>query len=168
MIPFNEMKARLKSLEKDRHWLAAASGRPYDSIRVALAKNAPPAKRSSLLQKALSDAIEKEEAARLASKSFPPQPRLDNITLFVDPVKRLTYENAAAASPQKSFTPWAIEQLDKAAAAWAASKPRNVDQEILDRCITPETPEDDPRFRSFVNEEPPTSRLESVEREEQA
>lgn len=64
MIPFDEIDMRLKSLGKDRVWLAKASGRKPDSIRVALAPNAVPAKRSELLQKALSDAIEREEASR--------------------------------------------------------------------------------------------------------
>jgi len=61
MIPFEEIDARLSKLGKNRTWLAEKSGRSADSIRGALAPNAPPAKRSELLQKALSDAIEGEE-----------------------------------------------------------------------------------------------------------
>lgn len=61
MIPFDEIDSRLEKLGKDRAWLAQASGRKPDSIRVALAPSAPPSKRSELLQKALSDAIEREE-----------------------------------------------------------------------------------------------------------
>lgn len=156
MIPFNEMDQRLKKLEKDRTWLSQVSGRKPDSIRVALAKNAPASKRSPLIQKALSDAIEREEAARRGDNLPPsPAPALpDNITLIVGHDRRLLYEQAASESPQKFFTPWAIAELDKAAAAWAATKPRNVEQEIQDRCITPPGPSDDSRLSSYVNEEP--------------
>jgi hypothetical protein len=64
MIPFNEIDMRLEDLGKDRPWLASQTKRSPDSIRTALAPNAPPSKRSPLLQKALSDAIEREEALR--------------------------------------------------------------------------------------------------------
>lgn len=64
MIAFNEIDNRLESLGKDRPWLAETTGRSPDSIRTALAPNAPASKRSNLLQKALSDAIEREEEAQ--------------------------------------------------------------------------------------------------------
>ena len=64
MIPFEEIDARLDALGKDRKWLAEASGRKIASINVALAPNAPAKQRSSLLQKALSDAIKAEEEKR--------------------------------------------------------------------------------------------------------
>lgn len=64
MIPFDEIDIRLEQLGQNRAWLSEASGRKPDSIRVALAPNAPSSKRSELLQKSLSDAIEKEESAR--------------------------------------------------------------------------------------------------------
>jgi hypothetical protein len=71
MIPFEEIDAALKSLGKDRAWLAQESGRKPDSIRVALATNADPKNRSELLQKALSDAIEREQLRQAAEKPRP-------------------------------------------------------------------------------------------------
>lgn len=68
VIPFEEMDARLKAMGLTRQWLAEASGRRPDSIRAALAPAAPPSKRSALIQKALSDAIEKEERDRAAAE----------------------------------------------------------------------------------------------------
>ena len=62
MIQFEDIEKRLKGIGKDRKWLADNSGRSYDSIRTALAKRAAPKSRSALLQKALTDAIEREEA----------------------------------------------------------------------------------------------------------
>lgn len=64
MIPFEEIDARLDKLGKNRAWLAETSGRPPGSVRAALAPNAVPKQRSKLLQKALSDAIEREESSR--------------------------------------------------------------------------------------------------------
>lgn len=64
MIPFDEIDSRLDAIGKDRAWLAAVTGRSYDSIRGALAPNAEKKRRSALLQKALSDAIAAEEKRR--------------------------------------------------------------------------------------------------------
>lgn len=72
MIAFDEIDNRLGSIGKDRAWLAAVTERSPASIRAALAPNAPAGKRSSLLQKALSDAIAKEEAAQGKAESLPP------------------------------------------------------------------------------------------------
>lgn len=62
MIPFDEIDARLKSLGKDRPWLVKTSGRKEGSVRASLAPNAAKKQRSPLIQKALTDAIEREEA----------------------------------------------------------------------------------------------------------
>lgn len=67
MIPFEEIDSRLAGIGKNRAWLSQESGRKSDSIRVALAPNAPASKRSKLLQKALSDAIEREEEKQSAA-----------------------------------------------------------------------------------------------------
>lgn len=72
MIPFEDMDERLRILGKTRSWLAEASGRSPDSIRTALAPNAPAAKRSQLLQRALSDAIEAESAGQEIAAKVPP------------------------------------------------------------------------------------------------
>ena len=80
MIPFEEIDRRLDGIRKDRKWLSEASGRKPDSIRVALAPNADPKNRTGLLQKALSDAIEREEEAQAAIQE-PPQPGFHNVFL---------------------------------------------------------------------------------------
>lgn len=72
MIPFNKIDDALRSLGKDRAWLAATSGRSTGAIRSSLAPNASPQHRSELLQKALSDAIEREEARKLPAAICPP------------------------------------------------------------------------------------------------
>ena len=64
MIPFEEIDARLDMLGKSRSWLAEITERSPDSIRAALAPNAVPKSRSSKLQRVLSEAIEREEAAQ--------------------------------------------------------------------------------------------------------
>ena len=68
MIAFEDIDNRLESLGLDRAWLAEITGRSPGSIRSALAPNADPSKRSSLIQKALSDAIEAEEANRASAR----------------------------------------------------------------------------------------------------
>ena len=70
MIPFEEIDQRLKALGENRLWLATVTGRSENSIRAALAPRASESKRSELLQRVLSDAIEREEAAR-ATPSIP-------------------------------------------------------------------------------------------------
>jgi SOS-response transcriptional repressor LexA len=80
MIPFEEIDRRLDAISKDRKWLAEVTQRSPDSIRAALAPKAHPKQRSSLLQKALSDAIISEEDAQAAMQE-PPQPGFHNIFL---------------------------------------------------------------------------------------
>lgn len=62
MIPFDEIDNRLALIGRDRKWLAEATGRNYSAVGAALSPNAQAKYRSKLLQKALSDAIEAEEA----------------------------------------------------------------------------------------------------------
>lgn len=64
MIQFQDIEKRLAVIGKDRAWLAKESKRSPGSIRSALAPNAHIKQRSALLQKALTDAIEREEAAQ--------------------------------------------------------------------------------------------------------
>ena len=64
MIPFDEIDKRLDSLGLGRTWLAEATGRSPNSIRVALAPNAASSNRSALLQRSLTEAIIKEEDGR--------------------------------------------------------------------------------------------------------
>lgn len=80
MIQFGDIDKRLDSLGKDRKWLSEASGKKPDTIRGALAGGAPEFKRSTSLQKALSDAIEREAQAQAATLG-PPQPGFQNVFL---------------------------------------------------------------------------------------
>lgn len=73
MIPFEEMDERLAKLGKNRAWLSEATDYSEASVREALAPNSK--KRSKLLHRALSGAIEKEEHAQREqspSASLPP------------------------------------------------------------------------------------------------
>lgn len=65
MIAFEDIDNRLTSIGKDRKWLVEITKRSEGAIRSALAPNSLPKNRSALLQKALSDAIEQEEAQRI-------------------------------------------------------------------------------------------------------
>jgi len=117
MIPFDEIDQRLKALGKDRAWLSEESGRKPDSVRVALAPNALAAKRSELLQKALSDAIEREESSRAAKADLPSR-------LAVQPANEEEFRawcRAYKASAHDTLEDWAIASLNDAAAQWLAS-----------------------------------------------
>jgi hypothetical protein len=116
MIPFSEIAARLEALGKNRAWLAQESGRKPDSVRVALAPNATESKRSELLQKALSDAIEREEAAQAIRPVLP-----DRLSLEPSKEEFNAWCRAYKASPQDTLDQWAIAQLNSAAREWQAA-----------------------------------------------
>lgn len=119
MIPFEEIDRRLESIGKDRKWLSEASGRKPDSIRVALAPNAPAAKRSELLQKALSDAITREEERRhLPIVSAPSLHLPDRITIECAPEERRSWQQAASAKNKGDLDAWVLDSLNQAAKAW--------------------------------------------------
>ncbi|MEY5012391.1 MAG: hypothetical protein RLZ22_254 [Verrucomicrobiota bacterium] len=69
MIPFDEIDQRLLELGKNRKWLVEVTGRSDHAIRAALAPNAAKKSRSTLLQKALTDAIEREKFRQSNEKS---------------------------------------------------------------------------------------------------
>ncbi len=117
MIPFDEIDERLKNMGKDRAWLAEKTRRSFDSIRSALAPNAKPKSRSALLQKALSDAIEREETAYVP-KVIP----ADVLVLSPSASEYQAWSLAHKASDSATLKDWAIDELNKAAAAWKASK----------------------------------------------
>lgn len=117
MIPFEEIDARLKKIEKDREWLAASTGRKLSSIKVSLAPNADPKNRSEMLQRVLSDAIEKEEVAQRSSVRLP-----DQLALAPTADEFNAWCRAYKASQAETLKEWAIDELNKAAAEWAASK----------------------------------------------
>lgn len=128
MIAFEEMDSRLESLGKDRTWLSVASGRKPDSIRVALAPSAPKAKRSTLIQKALSDAIEREESRLAALKSNPPFPQQHLVLRPSDE----DYESWCRAADGEPVNLWAVEALNQAARRYIAG-PVAVPSEELEK-----------------------------------
>lgn len=117
MIRFEEIDGRLETLGKNRQWLAEITGRSEGSIRAALAPNSVPKNRTALLQKALSDAIEKEESAQRASVRLP-----DQLALAPTPDEFDAWDRASRAAKAETLKKWAIDELNKAAAAWSASK----------------------------------------------
>lgn len=117
MIPFAEIDSRLTDIGKNRAWLVEVTGRSENSIRAALAPSAPEAKRSDLLQKALSDAIEKEESAQRASIRLP-----DQLALAPTAEEFDAWVRASRAAKAETLKTWAIDELNKAAAAWHASR----------------------------------------------
>lgn len=120
MIPFDQIDQRLADIGKNRAWLAETTGRSPDSIRVALAPKASKTKRSALLQKALSDAIEREENNIPAKFITPPPP--DSITLIPTDEQYRAWSAAQKISPHETLKDWAIESLDEAAKQWAGLK----------------------------------------------
>jgi SOS-response transcriptional repressor LexA len=119
MISFDDMNDRLAKLGKNRAWLVESSKRSAGAIRSALAPNANPQHRSELLQKALSDAIEREEANQATAT---PILLPDRITLEVPAAKFDAYSRAAADVQGRTVKEWAIEELDRAAEAWHAAQ----------------------------------------------
>ena len=112
MIPFNEIDKRLDALGENRAWLAEVTGRSPDSLRTALAPNAPASKRTALLQRALSDAIEREEDLRKVRPTLP-----DRITLEALPEEVRAWGQAAGAASLSTHD-WAVRELNEAADAW--------------------------------------------------
>lgn len=111
MIEFDDIDARLEKLGKSRAWLADSSGRKLRSIGDALAPSAVgTSKRSSHLQRALSDAIEAEEARQHAA---PPAP--DRITIECTPVERREWQAASVPKHQGNLDRWIVDSLNDAA-----------------------------------------------------
>ena len=112
MIPFEDIAKRLKGIGKDRKWLAENSGRSYDSIRTALAKKAAPKSRSSLLQKALTDAIEREEMEQAKKPEL-----VKSITLEPSTEEYRIWSEAFKRSPYSTIEDWAIAALNGSSGA---------------------------------------------------
>jgi hypothetical protein len=112
MIQFEDIEKRLKGIGKDRKWLAENSGRSYDSIRTALAKKAAPKSRSTLLQKALTDAIEREESEQAKkpelTKSISLEPSIEEYRLWSEAFK---------SSPYSTIEEWAVAALSGSSGA---------------------------------------------------
>ena len=112
VIPFPEIDQRLKTIGKDRRWLALASGRSWNSIRNALAPNAAASQRSRHLQQALSQAIESEEQRQAAGVLD--SPPVNQIVLRADSARFAAWNGAALAKGQ-TVAAWAASALDAAA-----------------------------------------------------
>lgn len=111
MIPFDQIAARLQALGKNRQWLAAVSGRTILSLDSALAPAAAKSKRSKLLQRALTDAIEREETRQAnAETSF----RNQNLVVEASPEEFRAW-NAAAMAAGMLIEEWALEGLNRMA-----------------------------------------------------
>lgn len=124
MIPFDEIDQRLEKLGLERAWLAEVTGRSPGSIGSALAPNAAAKHRSRHLQRALTDAIEAEELRR-ATASAPVVPNLpDRISIECTPEERRAWEEAALRE-RETLERWAVNVLNTAAEADAASFPKS-------------------------------------------
>ena len=118
MIPFEDIESRLKKLGKDRVWLAEKSGRSHASIRTALAKSAVPKARSALLQKALSDAIEREELDQLKKPEL-----VKSITLEPSIEEYRLWSEAFKISPHSTIEEWAKASLNETSGALHIVRP---------------------------------------------
>jgi hypothetical protein len=125
MIPFEEIDTRLAGIGKNRAWLAEMSGRSPSSLRSALAPNAAEKQRSSLLQKALTDAIEGEERRQREGKVggiiLP-----DRITIEASAGERREWQECSLAA-RLALDVWAVAQLNEAARKWRNKEEGNRD-----------------------------------------
>ena len=112
MIPFDEIDQRLAKLGRNRKWLVEVTGRSDHAIRSALAPKATKKSRSALLQKALTDAIEREEMNQLKKpelvKSITLEPSIDEYRLWSEAFK---------ISPHSTIEEWAKASLNEASGA---------------------------------------------------
>jgi hypothetical protein len=123
MITFENIDEHLKSLDKNRSWLAEASGRSPSSIRSALAPNAPEKQRSPLLLKALTDAIVREQDLQRAQPFPLPATLPDRITIECTPEERREWERAAMLPPSpQPLDEWIHGTLNHAAEHWLATR----------------------------------------------
>jgi hypothetical protein len=110
MIPFDEIDRHLTELGKNRKWLAQVTGRSDHAIRSALAPNAAKKSRSALLQKALTDAIDRE---RLTQAN--PIPKAKVIELEPTAEEYLLWSAAFKTTLHPTIESWAVDVLNQAA-----------------------------------------------------
>jgi hypothetical protein len=112
MIPFDEIDQRLEKLGRNRKWLVEATGRSDHAIRSALAPNATSKSRSALLQKALTDAIEREEMDQAKkpdlTKSISLEPSIEEYRFWSEAFK---------SSPYSTIEEWAVATLNGSSGA---------------------------------------------------
>ena len=138
MIPFTQIDERLEKLGKNRAWLVEATGRSEGAIRSALAPKASDKHRSELLQRVLSEAIQKEEDAQRSCVRLP-----DQLALAPTPEEFDAWDRASRAARAPTLRDWAIDELNKAAAAWHASKVIPISAVADDTAIYQVTPKID-------------------------
>lgn len=125
MIPFDEIDQRLEKLGRNRKWLVEATGRSDHAIRSALAPNATAKSRSALLQKALTDAIEREEMEQAKKpelvKSITLEPSIEEYRLWSDAFKK---------SPYATIEEWAVAALNGSSSALYVVQPPMVADDV--------------------------------------
>ena len=118
MIPFDEIDQRLEKLGRNRKWLVETTGRSDHAIRSALAPNATAKSRSALLQKALTDAIEREEMEQAVkpelTKSIALEPSIEEYRIWSEAFKM---------SPYSTIEEWAKASLNEASGALHIVRP---------------------------------------------
>lgn len=118
MISFEEIDARLEGIKKDRAWLAENT--PYSAAYIRDLMAPKSTRRTERVQQIISDAIEKEEASQRSSVRLP-----DQLALAPTAEEFNAWCRAYKASPAETLKDWAIDELNKAAASWAAAKISN-------------------------------------------
>jgi SOS-response transcriptional repressor LexA len=137
MIPFEEIDVRLAALDKDRKWLAEATGRSPGAIRSALAPRASAQHRSELLQKALTDAILAEEERQKKVPAVPALPERVSVQPTVQEFQ--AWCRAYKASSHDLLEDWMVAALNQAAAL--ANRPGRRFASTAENLITfPEIP----------------------------
>ena len=121
MDPKKEIDDLLETIGKDRRWLAEQSGYSYYSVRDCLAPDGK--KLSPRMHAALKAAIEKHLAASEAESAAAPQ-LPDRLTIEAHP-RIVAAWDAAAKGEGQTTKEWAIQELNRAAAAWRAIQQRD-------------------------------------------
>ena len=125
MIPFDEIDQRLEKLGRNRKWLVEATGRSDHAIRSALAPNATAKSRSALLQKALTDAIEREEMEQAKkpelTKSIALEPSIEEYRIWSEAFKM---------SPYATIEEWAVAALNGSSGALHVVQPPMVADDV--------------------------------------
>jgi hypothetical protein len=117
MIPFGEMKKRLGTLGKNVAWLAEVTARSEGAIRNALSSGAKEKDRSTHVQRALSDAIEREEQRQRTFAALAPPTNW--LSIDCPPARRQRWSGAALREGV-TLDEWVVRTLERAAGGAAA------------------------------------------------
>ena len=118
MIFFEEINIRLKTLGKDRAWLAEQTAYSPAYLRDVIAPSS--AKRTARVQKIISDAIEREESAQAAAKESAAVEALKQHAITVYPSREQfnRWTEAFKASQARNLEEWADRGLNDRAYEW--------------------------------------------------